>query len=42
LISVEFTDDSPWDTGIFFTFSYENINPEFPESFDKDDFIESE
>jgi len=41
-ISVEFTNDDIWDTGIFETFFYENINPTFPEGFDKDDFIESE
>jgi len=41
-ISVEFTNDDSWDTGIFETFFYENINPVFPEGFDKDDFIESE
>ena len=27
---------------VFKTFFYENINPKFPEGFDKDDFIESE
>ena len=42
LISVELTDDTPWDLGIFSTFSYENINPIFPEGFNKDDFIELE
>ena len=42
LISVELTDDTSWNTGIFSTFSYGSINPIFPESFDKDDFIESE
>jgi hypothetical protein len=41
-VSEAYTDDSPWDTGIFFTFSYENINPIFPAGFDQDDFIESE
>ena len=41
-ISVEFTSDDSWDTGIFETFFYENINPVFPEGFDKDNFIESE
>jgi len=41
-ISVELTVDDSWDTGIFETFFYENINPVFPEGFDKDDFIESE
>ena len=41
-ISVEFTNDDAWDTGIFETYFYENINPIFPEGFDKDDFIESE
>ena len=42
LISVVLTDDTPLDLGIFTTFSYENINPIFPEGFNKDDFIESE
>ena len=41
-ISVELTNDDSWDTGLFETFFYENINPIFPEGFDKDDFIESE
>ena len=40
-VSEEYTNDSAWDTGIFHTFFYENINPVFPEGFDKDDFIES-
>jgi len=41
-VSEEYTNDSAWDTGIFHTFFYENINPVFPEGFDKDDFIETE
>jgi len=41
-ISVEFTSDDSWDIGVFETFFYKNINPIFPEGFDKDDFIESE
>jgi hypothetical protein len=41
-VSEEYTNDSASDTGIFHTFFYENINPVFPEGFDKDDFIESE
>ena len=39
LISVEHTNDMYVNTGIFIKFSYESINPKFPESFDKDDFI---
>ena len=42
LISVALSGDKSANTGIFNTFFYENINPIFPESFDKDDFIESE
>ena len=41
-ISVDFTSDDSWDTGIFEIYFYENINPVFPEGFDKDDFVESE
>ena len=42
LISLELTSDASMNAGIFTTFSYESINPIFPECFDKDDFIESE
>jgi len=38
-ISTEYTSDYSWDTGVFETFFYENINPIFPKGFDKDDFI---
>ena len=41
-ISVEFPNDDSWDIGVFETYFYENINPTFPEGFNKDDFIESE
>ena len=41
-ISTEYTSDYSRDTGVFETFFYENINPKFPEGFDKDDFIEAE
>ena len=42
LISVEHTNDTSINTGGFIKFSYESINPKFPESFDKDDFVVSE
>jgi len=41
-ISVELTIDDCWNIGVFETYFYEDINPIFPEGFEKDDFIESE